>query len=55
MNWITNEYIFYSGLVMVALAVVAAVILVPFFIIKTIKLSAKFDEEYGKAPASAHS
>ena len=48
MGALSNETIYYGGLLMAALAIIFAIVSGLVLTIRTMRLSARFDEEYGK-------
>lgn len=48
MGWITNEMLFYGGLVLTGSSVLLAIIFFCISKIKSIKLNAQLDKEYGE-------
>lgn len=47
MGWLSDELLFYGGIVVTACACVGAVIAVAVARIRTLRLNARLDEEYG--------
>ena len=48
MDWLTNDIIFYGGIIISAIALLLALIFIFVFTIKKMNLSARLDTEYGK-------
>ena len=48
MGWLTNEFLFYGGMIVAGGSVAAAVIYFIFAYVRWMRLSIKLDEEYGK-------
>lgn len=48
MGWLTNDMIFYGGIIISAIALLVALISIFIFTIKKMNLSARLDTEYGK-------
>lgn len=48
MGWLTNEVLFYGGIIVAGCSVVAAVIYFSIAYVRWMRLSIKLDEEYGK-------
>lgn len=48
MDWMTNETIFYGGIIIASCSLLAALVFFFIFKIKKINLDAQLDAEYGK-------
>ena len=48
MEWISNEMIFYGGIIISSVALLLAIVFAFVFTIKKINLKARLDSEYGK-------
>ncbi len=48
MDWLTNDMIFYGGIIISAIALLVALTSIFVFTIKKINLTARLDTEYGK-------
>lgn len=48
MDWLTNDIIFYGGIIISAIALLFALIFIFVFTFKKMNLSARLDTEYGK-------
>ena len=48
MDWLTNDMIFYGGIIISAIALLMALTSIFVFTIKKINLTARLDTEYGK-------
>lgn len=48
MEWLTNEILFYGGIIIVIVSLLTAIMLFFIFKIKGIRLGAELDSEYGE-------
>ncbi len=48
MDWVTNEVMFYGGMIISACSLVLGIVYYAISYIKRIRLNIKLDEEYGK-------
>lgn len=48
MGWLTNEALFYGGIIVIGCSVAAAVIYFSIAYVRWMRLSIKLDKEYGK-------
>lgn len=48
MSWITNEFLFYGGIILTGCSVLAAIVYFTFSKVKSIKLNAQLNMEYGE-------
>ena len=48
MDWLTNEVLFYGGIIMVSCSLFAALVSFFVFKIRKLKLETRLDAEYGK-------
>ena len=48
MEWLTNDMLFYGGIVITAVAILLALVILFIFTVRKINLNARLDAEYGK-------
>lgn len=54
MDWLTNDIIFYGGIIFAGIALLLAITSIFIFTIKKINLNARLDAEYGKYIEKTH-